>query len=189
VRQGAPVWLTAGAAALLVTAVPGLVIAAAAPVAAHVTITHAGPGRPSAVEVRLDPPAAARGGELLLSIYNGKGVVNRHVLRPGADGVYRAAYPFPTRGVWRYYMRFGAGQAGFTSAGVASISPDAGSVDTFTAAFRSGSAGVPAAVQPLGYAAFGLIAAGALAGVSAILARLRRARCEARSGRSGAARS
>ncbi len=138
-------------------------------VTAQVTIEHRGSGRPSLVRVRLDPPTAAGGGELLLSIYNGEGVINRHALQPVAPGVYQDEYVFPQGGLWRYYMRFGPGQAGFASADHVSITPEAGTVDTFSAVFRNDLARAPGFVQPLGYAAFGLIASLALAGVSAIL--------------------
>jgi len=144
-------------------------------ITAQVTIKHLGPGRPSLVLVRLDPPAAAGGGELLLSIFTPGGVTNRQVLQPTGAGVYQAKYAFPSGGRWGYHMRFGPGQAGFVSAGVVDITPDEGGIDTYTAVFHSGLGRVPVFVQPLGYAAFGLIAAMALTGVSRILVWLRTA--------------
>lgn len=97
---------------------------------------------------------------------------NRRVLEPIARGMYRTEFLFPAAGHWGYYMRFGLGQAGFSSSGVVDLTPEAGIVDTFTAVLHSGLRGAPAYVQPLGYAAFGLIAALALAGVWVILAKL-----------------
>lgn len=72
-------------------------------------------------------------------------------------------------------MRFGPGQAGFVSAGVVDITPDGGKADAFTGVFHRGLGRAPGFVQPLGYAAFGLIAALALASVSWILVWLRAA--------------
>lgn len=167
---------------------------AANAITAQVTITHRVPGHPSRVSIRVNPPSAPGSGELLLSIYNPDGVVNRHVLEPVAPGVYEAEYVFPKGGTWRYYMRFGQGQAGFASVGYVGITPEAGAVDTASAVFRTGLRRAPAYVQPLGYAAFGLMAALALAGVSGVLVRLRNHPLSqpmrgARSGRSGAGRS
>ena len=87
--------------------------------------------------------------------------------------MYRVEYPFPADGAWRYYMRFGPGQAGFASAGYIGITNQAGGVDQAHAVFRSGLRRAPAYVQPLGYAAFGLIAALAIAGITVVLARMR----------------
>lgn len=154
--------------------------AGTARITAQVTIKHRGPGRPSLVFIRLDPPTVAGGGELLVSIFKRDGVTNRHVLQPIGVGVYRAEYAFPSGGPWGYHMRFGPGQAGFVSAGVVDLTPHEGTVDTFTGVFHSGLGRAPGFVQPLGYAAFGLIAALALACVSGILVWLRP---EARSGR------
>ena len=149
---------------------------AVARVTGEVTIRHRGPGLPSVVTVRLDPPGATGDGELLLSIFQRDGtVINRHVLQPIGRGVYRAEFVFPSGGSWGYYMRFGPGQAGYASGGIVDLTPEAGTVDTFGAVFRSGLRRAPRYVQPLGYAAFGLMAALALAGVWAILAWLRTA--------------
>ena len=170
-----------GAVALVIPALLAVLAEAlASPVAvpevtARITIVHRGVGYPSLVRIRVDPPSAAGRGELLLSIYNTAGVINRHVLEPVAPGAYEAEYVFPAGGIWRYYMRFGLGQAGFTSAGYVRITAKTGSTDSANAVFRSGLRRAPALVQPFGYAAFGLMAVLALAGVSAILIRL--ARC------------
>jgi hypothetical protein len=167
-----------GAAPLVIAAllgVPARSLAsrpAATVVRAQIVIVHRGTGSPSLVSIRVDPPSAAGRGELLLSIYNTAGIINRQVLESVAPGVYEAQYVFPVGGTWRYYMRFGPGQAGFASAGYVHITPEAGSVDSANAVFRSGLRRAPAYVQPLGYAAFGLMALLALAGVSAILIRL-----------------
>lgn len=142
-------------------------------VTAAMTIRHQGSGRPSLVLVRLDPAAAAGRGELLLSLFSRLGVTNRQVLEPAGMGVYQARYVFPVGGDWGYYMRFGPGQAGFASAGVVHITPEAEAIDSATGTFHSGLRGAPGYVQTLGYAAFGLMAALSLVGVSWILARLR----------------
>ena len=170
-----------GAVALVIPALLAVLAEAlASPVAvpevtARITIVHRGLGYPSLVTIRVDPPSAAGRAELLLSIYNTAGVINRHVLEPVAPGAYEAEYVFPAGGIWRYYMRFGLGQAGLASAGYVRITAKTGSTDSASAVFRSGLRRAPAYVQPLGYAAFGLMAVLALAGVSAILIRL--ARC------------
>ncbi len=149
---------------------------AVARVTGEVTIRHRGPGLPSVVTVRLYPPGAAGDGELLLSIFQRDGtVINRHVLQPIGPGVYKAEFVFPSGGSWGYYMRFGPGQAGYASGGIVDLTLEAGTVDTFAAVFRSGLRRAPQYVQPLGYAAFGLMAALALAGVWAILAWLKTA--------------
>ncbi len=150
--------------------------AAAARVTAEITIRHRGPGLPAVVMVRLRPPAAAGDGELLLSIFDRRGKVNRRVLEPVARGTYRTEFPFPSGGHWGYYLRFGPGQAGYAGAGVIDITPEAGIVETFTAVLHSGLRGVPPYVQSLGYAFFGGLAVLALAGVWAILAWLSSAR-------------
>jgi len=149
-------------------------------VTAAMTIRHEGPGRPSLVLVGLDPATAAGRGELLLSIFSRVGVTNRQVLEPSGMGVYQAHYLFPVGGAWGYYMRFGPGQAGFSSAGVVHITLEAGGIDSASGIFHSGLRGAPGYVQTLGYAAFGLMAALSLAGVSWTLEQ--RLRAAARSG-------
>jgi hypothetical protein len=143
------------------------------PVTARITIAHRSPGHPSLVTVQIDPPGAPRGGELLLSIYRPGVIVNRRVLNPAGPGVYRAEYVFPVDGLWRYYVRFGPGQAGFAGGGFISIANDAGTTDQARTLMRSGLRRAPPYVQTLGYAAFGLVAALALTGISIVLARMR----------------
>ena len=150
--------------------------AAAARVTAEITIRHRGPGLPAVVVVRLQPLSAAGGGELLLSMFDRRGTINRRVLEAVARGTYRAEFLFPSGGRWGYYVRFGPGQAGYAGAGVIDMTPEAGLVETFTAVLHSGLRGAPQYVQPLGYAAFGVLAVLALAGVWAILAWLSSAR-------------
>jgi hypothetical protein len=146
-------------------------------VVAEVTIRHRGPSLPAVVLIRLQPQSAAGNGELLLSMFQRDGsVINRRVLEPIARGVYRTEFPFPSGGHWGYYMRFGPGQAGYSGAGIVDLTPEAGVVDTFTAVLHSGLRRAPPYVQTLGYSAFGILAALALAGVWAILAWLRAAR-------------
>lgn len=137
-------------------------------------IEHKGPGLPSLVQFRLDPPNAAGGGELLVSISKGQGLVKRGVLQPVAPGVYEFEYIFPEGGVWFLYVRFGPGQAGLVSTPYVHVLLQAGTEDTFGGVFRRGLANVPGYVLPLGYAAFGVIGALALGGVTAILLWLRR---------------
>jgi hypothetical protein len=143
-----------------------------------VSIRHRLPGAPSVVEIRLAPPGATGGGELFLSMTRPnpeRYVKKRRVLTPAAPGVYRLEYTFQESGLWYFYVRYGPGQAGFYLFTPTNVEPRAGGEDTFTRRMRRGlSAGVPAWIQPLGYAAFGLVAGLALAGVAAILNRLRR---------------
>ena len=142
------------------------------------TIRHHVPGTPSTVEVRLTPPDAAGGRELFLSMTKPtreRYLKKRRVLTPGAAGVYRLEYTFPENGIWYFYLRYGPGQAGFYAFAPLAVDPRVGGEDTVTIRVRRGlSNGVPAWVQPLGYAAFGLVAALALAGVLVILNHLRR---------------
>jgi hypothetical protein len=153
--------------------------AAATLVRATVTIQHRGAGIPAVIVIRLQPPSAAGDGELLLSMFQRERnltKINRRVLEPIARGMYRTELLFPSGGHWGYYMRFGPGQAGYAGSGIVDLTPEAGVVDTFTAVLHSGLRGAPPYVQPLGYAAFGALAALALAGVWAVLAWLRSAR-------------
>lgn len=145
-----------------------------AAVTAQITIAHRSPGRPSLVTVQIDPAAAPRGGELLLSIYRPGAGVTRRVLGPAGPGVYHAEYVFPVDGVWRYYVRFGPGQAGFAGGGFISVANDAGRTDRARALMRSGLRRAPPYVQTLGYAAFGAVAALVITAVTILLARLRR---------------
>jgi hypothetical protein len=141
-------------------------------------IRHQAPGTPSVVEVRLTPPSAAGGRELFLSITKPnpeRYLKKRRVLTPAAAGVYRLEYTFPESGIWYFYARYGPGQAGFYAFAPLDVEARVGGEDTVTMRMRRGlSNGVPGWVQPLGYAAFGLVAALALAGVLVILNHLRR---------------
>lgn len=142
------------------------------------TIRHQMPGTPSIIEVRLTPPDAAGGRELFLSMTKPnpeRYLKKRRVLTPAAAGVYRLEYTFPENGIWYFYLRYGPGQVGFYAFAPLAVDPRVGGEDTVTMRMRRGlSHGVPAWVQPLGYAAFGLVAAVALAGVLVILNHLRR---------------
>ena len=142
------------------------------------TIRHQVPGTPSIVEVRLIPPDAAQGRELFLSMTKPnpeRYLKKRRVLTPAAAGVYRLEYTFPENGIWYFYLRYGPGQAGFYAFAPLAVDPRPGGEDTVTMRMRRGlSNGVPAWVQPLGYAAFALVALLALAGVLVILSHLRR---------------
>jgi hypothetical protein len=141
------------------------------------TIRHHAPGAPSLVEVRLTPPDAAGGRELFLSMTKPnphRYVKKRRVLTPAAAGVYRLDYAFPENGIWYFYLRYGPGQAGFYAFAPLAVDPRVGGEDTVTMRMRRGlSHGVPAWVQPLGYAVFGLVAGLALGAVLVILNHLR----------------
>ena len=167
----------AGAVAL---AAAGVVRAAAKPAfpaprraTAQIAVADGGTGRPSLVTVRVTPADAPRGGEVLLSMFRPGGMINRQVLEPVAPGVYRGAYLFPVSGTWWYYARFGPGQFGSVAGGFIPVAGVPGTIDRAAAAFH-GERRAPEYVQPLGYAAFALMGASALAGVTAVLARLRR---------------
>jgi len=128
-------------------------------------------------DLRLTPPDAAGGAELFLSMTKPnpeRYLKKRRVLTPAGPGVYRLEYTFPEGGTWYFYVRYGPGQAGFSAFAPRGVEPRADGEDTFTMRMRRGlSTGVPAWIQPLGYAAFALVAVLALAGVAAILNRLR----------------
>jgi hypothetical protein len=143
-------------------------------VTGRITVAHAAGGLPSLVTIAVFPAGAPRGSELLFSIFQpGGGAVNRRVLEPASPGVYREEYRFPAPGAYGFYMRFGAGQSGFVAAGAIGIGAAPGTLDEVTTRFRSGLRKAPGYVQPLGYTIFGLIAALAIAGMAAVLARIR----------------
>jgi hypothetical protein len=153
--------------------VPGRPVDPNAP-AATVSVTRGGTGQPSLVEVRLEPQSANGSGELFLSLSQ-NGQYKRRVLQPSTPGVYRLRYAFPTAGNWNVYLRYGAGQAGLVAWTEVSVPPPAGR-EVATARFEDGYArDVPGYVQPLGYAAFGLLMVLALLGVGYLLNRIRHA--------------
>ena len=149
-----------------------------------VSVRHRGPDLASVIEIRLTPQNAAGNGELYLSMIKptpGGYLKMRRVLTPATRGVYLFEYRFPEEGNWEFYLRYGPGQAGYSALTLADISPRVGGVDTFTSQMRRGYfERVPGWVQPLGYAAFGLLAALALAGVAAIMHHLRQIQSPAR---------
>lgn len=140
----------------------------------EIAIADGGTDRPSLVTIRVTPADAPRGGEMLLSMYRPGGIINRQVLEPVTPGVYRGAYLFPVSGTWWYYARFGPGQFGSVAGGFILVAGVPGTVDRAAVAFRGERRRTPEYVQPLGYAAFGLMGAIALAGVTAVLVRMRR---------------
>lgn len=164
----------AGLAALVAPPAGAAAVVPGSPVTARLAVAHQGPGRPSLVTVEIDPPAAPHGGELLLSIYQPRVVVNRRVLESSGPGQYRVEYLFPEDGVWRYYLRFGPGQAGYAGGGYLSITNRPGTTDRAQGVMRSGLRRAPAYVQSAGYGAFGVLAALAAVGIAAVLTRMRR---------------
>jgi hypothetical protein len=162
--------LAAAAAAVRAAALPPPVPPV---IRGQIRIAHGPAAGPSLVTVRIDPPSAPHGRELLLSIFQPGGVINRQVLDPISPGVYRSKYVFPAAGVYGFWMRFGAGQAGFVSAGAIGVINAPGAVDDVITRFRSGLRRVPAYVQPLGYTIFGLIAVLTLTGMGTVLSWMR----------------
>ena len=142
---------------------------------ATVTVTPRGERQPSTVEVRLEPREANPGGELFLSLSRGR-LHQRRVLRQAEPGTYRLSYVFPEPGAWAVYLRYGAGQSGSAAWTNLSLPPAAARAEAVSVRFRDGfSRAVPGYVQPLGYAAFGVLAAFAVLGVAYLLRRIRRA--------------
>ncbi|HKX17803.1 MAG TPA: hypothetical protein VJT33_07340, partial [bacterium] len=141
---------------------------------AQIAIADGGTGHPSLVTVRVTPADAPRGGEMLLSIFRPGGMINRQVLEPVAPGVYRGAYLFPVSGTWWYYARFGPGQWGSVAGGFILVAGVPGTIDRAAVGFRSERRRAPEYVRPLGYAAFALMGAIALASVTGVLVRMRR---------------
>ena len=142
---------------------------------ATVSVTPQGERQASTVEVRLGPHDTNAGGELFLSLSRGR-LHERRVLQQAEPGTYRLAYAFPEQGMWDVYMRYGAGQAGsvvWTNLTV----PAAGErAEAMSVRFQDGFARVvPNYVQPLGYAAFGVLVALAGLGVAYLLRRIQRA--------------
>lgn len=141
---------------------------------ARIAVADEGTDRSSLVTVRISPADAPRGGEILLSMFRPGGTINRQVLEPASPGLYRGRYVFSVSGTWWYYLRFGPGQWGSVATGYLLIAGQPGTVDHGFATFRSERRRAPEWVQPLGYAAFGLIGAIALACITAVLVRIRR---------------
>lgn len=142
---------------------------------ATVTVTPQGERQPSIVEVRLRPQDANPGGELFLSLSRGR-LHKRRVLQQAEPGTYRLAYAFPEQGVWDVYLRYGAGQAGSVAWTNLSVPAAGERAEAVSVRLQDGFArAVPSYVQPLGYAAFGVLAALAVLGVAYLLRRIRRA--------------
>lgn len=147
-----------------------------APVAT-VVVTPGQPGGPSLLEMRLEPAHANRG-ELYISLSQA-GRYKRRVLEPSAPGIYRLRYTFPAVGDWNVYLRYGAGQAGLVTWLTLNVSsaPGAGasmSAEPVSARFEDGFARtVPGYIQPLGYAAFLLLAVLAFIGIAVLLTMIR----------------
>lgn len=132
-----------------------------------------GPGS-TTIEMRLEPHDVAGRGELYLSLTSleQRGLHHRRVLRPVEPGLYRMEYAFPRDGAWVFYVHFGTGQAGFVGQG--RFTRAAGAVQAVRVEFGDGFAReVPGYVQPLGYAAFGLLALVAGVGATFLLRRVR----------------
>ena len=143
---------------------------------ATVSVTQGG-GQANTVEVRLEPREANAGGELFLSLSRGQ-LHKRRVLQQAEPGTYRLAYAFPEPGRWDAYLRYGAGQAGSVASTDLNLigPPAAARTEAVSVRFQDGfSHAVPRYVQPLGYAAFGVLAALAVVGVAYLLRRIRRA--------------
>lgn len=142
---------------------------------ATVTVTPQGERQPSTVEVRLEPQDANPGGELFLSLSRGR-LHERRVLQQAEPGTYRLSYAFPEQGVWDVYLRYGAGQAGSVAWTNLSVPAAGERAEAVSVRLQDGFArAVPHYVQPLGYAAFGVLAALAVLGVAYLLRRIRRA--------------
>lgn len=141
---------------------------------ATVSVTQGG-GQANTVEVRLEPQDANAGGELFLSLSRGR-LHERRVLQQAEPGTYRLSYAFPTPGMWNVYMRYGGGQAGSVAWTNLSVPAAGEHAEAVSVRFQDGFArAVPNYVQPLGYAAFGVLAALAVLGVAYLLRRIRRA--------------
>ena len=126
---------------------------------ATVTVTPRGERQASTVEVRLEPRAANPGGELFLSLSRGR-LHHRRVLRQAEPRTYRLPYVFPEPGAWDVYLRYGADQAGSIIWMNPSVPPAAARAEAGPVRFQDGfSRAVPRYVRPLGYAAFGVLAA------------------------------
>ena len=141
---------------------------------AEVSATHQGFEQPSRVEVRLEPAGAAQDGELFVALSKGDHRYRR-VLQPVERGLYRLEYTFAEAGSWRLYVRFGPGQAGFAGRASVPINPLGGGTDVIILPLEGGYSGdVPAYVQPLGFAAFGVITLTSLSGIYLLLGWIRR---------------
>lgn len=142
---------------------------------ATVSVTPQGERQASTVEVRLEPQDANAGGELFLSLSRGR-LHERRVLQQAEPGTYRLSYAFPEQGMWDVYLRYGAGQAGSVAWTNLSVPAAGERAEAVSVRFQDGFArAVPNYVQPLGYAAFGVLAALAVLGVAYLLRRIRHA--------------
>lgn len=131
---------------------------------AHLTVLNP-PGQPSQILVQLEPHGVAGKTELMLSITQGR-THYRQVLQPLGQDQYRLEYRFPQGGSWNFYLRYGPGQAGYVGSINEVIQPGSGNTQEIDLKLFNGYSGnVPAYVQPLGFAAFGLLALAALLSV------------------------
>ena len=131
---------------------------------AHLTVLNP-PGQPSQILVQLEPHGVAGKTELMLSLTQGR-THHRQVLQPLGQDQYRLEYRFPQGGTWNFYLRYGPGQAGYVGFIHETIQPGSGITQTFDVQLFNGYSGnVPAYVQPLGFAAFGLLALAAMLSV------------------------
>ena len=144
-------------AALAALALPGA--ASASSLVATLAVRQNAGANPT-VELRLDPADAARfeRTELLLWMWGAGGRFNRPV-EPAAPGVYRLEAPRAMDGGWTYYLRLGAGQAGFVARGDLYLSARPGEADDRTIVlYNAFDTSVPGYVQPVGYAVYGVVA-------------------------------
>jgi len=122
---------------------------------AEIRIEHGGLGTPATITVTTDPPLQ---GELTVNAHHRDGEAERVMIRPSREaGIHVFETSFDERGEWGLWLRYGSGIDLYGDYLVFNVSDRA--VDRVHASTFEGvlAADVPAYVQPLGYAVFGLL--------------------------------
>lgn len=142
---------------------------------ADVRTTYHGPDRTASFEIQLTREGVnVTAGTLFTTVRSADGeILAREPLTPGSDGVYRLSTRLPADTDWRmqFYHGYGFRLADGIVEGRAPANIDGG-VETDTVPLYSLYPDVPPQLNRWGYAAYGVILAGALAGVVALLRRI-----------------
>lgn len=142
---------------------------------ADVRTTYHGPDRTASFEIQLTREGVSvTAGTLFTTVRSADGeILAREPVTPGSDGVYRLSTRLPADTDWRmqFYHGYGFRLADGIVEGRAPADIDGGA-ETDTVPLYSLYPDVPPQLNRWGYAAYGVILAGVLAGVVALLKRI-----------------